>query len=388
MDDPGSRLGSDAWRFPPLGWMLLWGFTAVLSAGSLALFPPSGTPRLVLACAAVGLALACFGFLALRLARGDECGDGPLLVLVLLWCAALALAPTVWIGAAPISMLVYSVAPKRRGHLSSGLFAAFGSIGILTLPDGPGLLVRAAFAATAAAYSLGLGWWVARVVAESHERKELLLRLEETQSQLAEVNHERGALAERQRLARDIHDTLAQGFTSVRMLVEAAQAKLDKEPERARHHLELARRTAAENHTQARALAMEGVAGRPESSLPNALRNLAEGLWEQRTDVAVRGAPRTLTTVQEVALLRAAQESVANVRKHSQAEHVSITLDYRPEQVVLTVRDDGVGFDPSRVDGGGLGLTGMRDRLAELEGRVELCSRPGMGTSVTVSVAQ
>ncbi len=386
MEQGRSAPRSDAWRFQPRAWMLLLGFTAALSAGALCVFPPGGTLRLAVAWGALVSALLVMVVLARRLARETTGGDGPALVVILLWSGILIAAPSAWVAIAPVSMMVYSTATRRSGHLSSALFAVSGTVGILTTQAGPALATRGAFAAVAVTYSLGLAWWISGIVTESHERKELLRQLAETRTELAETNHERGILAERQRVARDIHDTLAQGFISVRMLVEAASATLERDPGKAGRCLDLARRQADENHAQARALVTEGSTGQLESSLPQALHRLTDGLWEQETDIRVTGETRTLRAMHEVTLLRLAQEAVANVRKHARATRVEIELEYGHDQVSLEVRDDGVGFDPTENRVAGLGVTGMRDRLTELGGDLELWSRPGCGTRVTVRV--
>ncbi|MFI9821089.1 sensor histidine kinase [Streptomyces sp. NPDC052013] len=382
---------SDVWQFRPALWAVLWACTAALSAGALAAFPPAGSARTWAAAAVLATALVWHALLAGRLVRGgpgdeEQAAERPAVVLIVLWCAALAAAPVVWLGTAPVSLLLYSTARKPVAHAGSALFAFCGGLAILLSAPGLALGPRLVLAVAAAGYSHALGWWIARIVVESHQRKELLARLERAQEALVEAGHRNGVLTERQRLAREIHDTLTQGFGSIRMLLEAAEAEFATDPEKALRHVRLAHGTAEDNHRQARALVMEGVTEGLASTLPLALERLVEGSWGYEARFRVCGTPRPCATKHEVTLLRAAQESVANIRKHARATSVELTLDYRPGRVVLTVADDGAGFDEAAVPPGGVGIAGMRERIAELGGEVKLCSSPGRGTTVTVSL--
>lgn len=235
--------------------------------------------------------------LARRLVRGGPGDEEPAaqcaaVVLIALWCAALLTAPVIWLGTAPVSLLLYSTARKRVAHAGSALFAVCGGVAILL--SAPSLAVgpRLVLAVAAAGYSHALGWWIARIVVESHERKELLARLERAQEALVEAGHRNGVLAERQRLAREIHDRLTQGFSSIRMLLEAAEAEWATDSEKALRYIRLAHGTAEDNHRQARALVTEGVTEGLESTLPLALEHLLEGSWGYEARFRVRGTPR------------------------------------------------------------------------------------------------
>jgi signal transduction histidine kinase len=185
-------------------------------------------------------------------------------------------------------------------------------------------------------------------------------------------------LAERERLARDIHDTIAQGFTGITMLVQAAEAELG--PNR---YLELVARTARENLAETRglvaALAPPALA---EGSLVEALRRLAAD-FALPVELDVAGEQRPLSPAAEVVLLRVTQESLANVRKHSGADSVWMSLEYGRDAVRLTVADDGRGFDPDAV-ASGFGLRGMRGRVEQAGG--ELVVRGGAGEGAVVEV--
>jgi signal transduction histidine kinase len=231
----------------------------------------------------------------------------------------------------------------------------------------------------------------------SEERRLLIGELEETRAELAASEREAGRLAERHRLARDIHDTLAQGFTSIVMLLEAAEAELVADPAKARIHIDQARSTARGSLAEARSLVW---ALRPdrliESSLVEAVQSVVDQLGEEtptRAEFVVTGEPRQLPDVTDECLLRVTQEALANVRKHADASRVTVTLSYLDDGVALDVRDDGVGFEPAIFavtgDGlvGGVGLQLMLDRVEQLGGTRVIESSVGDGTSVVVQLS-
>lgn len=211
----------------------------------------------------------------------------------------------------------------------------------------------------------------------------------------AEQNLHRIAVEdERARLAREIHDTLAQGFTGIITQLQAAEQASDDETRR-RHAaaaLELARDGLAEARRSVQALRPSAL---EHTSLPDALTVFTRS-WSQRTGipatVTVTGAARPLPTDTEVALLRTAQEALANVDRHASATRVTIALRMDAARVRLEVRDDGRGFDavarlghPADADGG-FGLIAMRERLASADGGLMVDSRPGRGTVLRAEV--
>jgi signal transduction histidine kinase len=211
-------------------------------------------------------------------------------------------------------------------------------------------------------------------------------------AQLVTQAREAGVLDERQRMAREIHDTIAQGLAGVITQLEAALNARDRPVYLARH-LEAANRLARESLTEARR-SVEAVRPLPleDSRLPEALSDVAER-WSDDNGVGVQvtttGNVRPLRPEIEVALLRAAQEGLNNVAKHAGASHTGITLSFMDGEVTLDVRDDGAGFEPRRNGGGrrgGYGLIGMRQRVEQLDGTVGIESRPGEGTAVSVTI--
>ncbi|MFJ2868313.1 sensor histidine kinase [Kitasatospora sp. NPDC087314] len=228
---------------------------------------------------------------------------------------------------------------------------------------------------------LGLG--VVRIVEQSDEHaRRLGSELESAQSRLAEAHKLQGATAERERLAREIHDTLAQGFASIIVLAEAARSSLDTAPARSARQLLSIENTARENLAEARALV--GSAPRSGLALGSVAKTLRRTLdrFAEDTGLTVTADLPDVECDQptRIALLRCTQESLANVRKHAAASAVEIVLTPSPDGVELEITDDGQGFVVE--DSHGFGLNGMRNRLAELGGELTVTSSLGDGTRV------
>ncbi|MFI5966750.1 sensor histidine kinase [Streptomyces asoensis] len=232
-----------------------------------------------------------------------------------------------------------------------------------------------------------IGLWAHAVVAQSSERARLIEELERTQARLSEAHQRQGAADERERLAREIHDTLAQGFASIVVLAEAARAGLAADAARSARQLRSIESTARENLAEARELVDSG--GRPgtapDGSVVTTLRRVLDRFAED-TGLTVRADLTDLDCDRRtrITLLRCTQESLANVRKHARATTVGVVLARRPYGVELEITDDGAGFvvETSR----GFGLDGMRKRLAELGGRLTVTSSVGDGTRILASV--
>jgi len=212
---------------------------------------------------------------------------------------------------------------------------------------------------------------------------------EETQLQ---QTRELAVLGERNRMAREIHDTLAQGFTGIVLQLEAGEQALDESPGEVTGHLERAKSLARESLQEARRSVW--------NLLPHALegRSLEEALQEEvnryagesqgKASFVLLGKPTSLSSEVQTALLRICQESLTNVRKHAEAFEVSVTLVFGPDSVGLDVKDNGKGFDTSMPHGatmqGGFGLTGMEQRAKSLGGNLVVRSEEGKGTLVEV----
>lgn len=269
---------------------------------------------------------------------------------------------------AALSAGVAVINAARAGWTSSGAVAALG------------------FGALSLVFAVAFGVWITRIIEQSGERAGLIEALQATRQELAAAHTEAGAAAERQRLALEIHDTLAQGFTSVVMLVQAAEAEVGHDDDEVRRYLALAERTARENLDEARSLATEvGPTPLQAASLADAIARLTERFQDETSVVArfeLTGSPRALEASADVVLLRVVQEALNNVRRHADAKHLSVRLSYLDDGVHVEVDDDGRGFEPAGADG--FGLRGMRERVSQAGGEVSVRSAPGNGTSVGV----
>ncbi|MEU0395167.1 sensor histidine kinase [Streptomyces sp. NPDC006208] len=228
-----------------------------------------------------------------------------------------------------------------------------------------------------------IGLWAHSVVAQSTERARLIVELGRTQAELSEAHKRQGAADERERMARDIHDTLAQGFASIVVLAEAARAGLASDPARSAQQLRSIESTARENLAEARELvgSAQQQGGAAAGSVAQTLRRILDRFAED-TGLTVIADLADVACDQQtrIALLRCTQESLANVRKHAHASTVGVILTLRPYRVELEVTDDGTGLVPE--ESTGFGLDGMRKRLAELGGRLMVTSSVGDGTRV------
>ncbi|WP_392969634.1 sensor histidine kinase [Streptomyces sp. LN245] len=253
---------------------------------------------------------------------------------------------------------------------------------LLWRPEGQVLFFNTVFAVVTLVFSTALGSWIIRIMEQSRERAALITELDASRHEIARLSAAHGALAERERFSREIHDTLAQGFTSLLMLVQAVEAELDHDLPQARRHLALMDETARQNLAEARALVTGGTpADLDGATLPDALRRLAA---RHDASVDVTGPVRPLPAGPEVVILRSCQEALTNARKHAgSSPAVAVTLTYTAGSLALSVRDDGRGFDPG-VPVGGYGLAGLRARAAEVGGTALIRSAPGDGTTVTV----
>ena len=240
-------------------------------------------------------------------------------------------------------------------------------------------------------FAIVLGLWVTEIAERGEERARLVERLEAAQAELATTHHTAGVLAERERLAQEIHDTLAQGFTSVVMLAQTTTAELDRgNADAARDRAVQIEQVARHNLAEARALvAAFGPADLQDATLAEALGRLAERFTRQtgvRVSVAAgtQEAASGLGREAQVVLLRSAQEALANVRRHAGATSVTLGLTRADGGVRLEVADDGRGIAPDAVEG--QGLRGMRERARGTGGELTVDSVLGAGTTLRLTV--
>lgn len=238
---------------------------------------------------------------------------------------------------------------------------------------------------------IGLGYQA--LAREAEQRETLMRELLATRGQLAATEHESGVLAERARLAREIHDTVAQGLSSIQMLLYAAE-KADPERPGA-EHIRLARDTAASSLADARRFIRELTPpDLDDRGLGGALRRLADSQWApQGLHVNVRVSDTLeLPMHVQTALLRIAQGAIANVIQHAHATTATITLDADHERLQFTIADDGKGFDPHmaalepRGRSDSFGLQATRERAEQLGGGLTIDTHPGDGTQLTIEL--
>ncbi|MBZ5672810.1 MAG: sensor histidine kinase [Acidobacteriia bacterium] len=204
----------------------------------------------------------------------------------------------------------------------------------------------------------------------------------------AEEQQRNAIVAERTRFARDIHDTLAQGFTGIMMQLNAAEQRLQGEPSDARVHIEKARQLASESLEEARRSVSALRAGAlSDGSLLEAMEQIGRKLTSDsgvQLETKLEGQPYALPEQYEANLLRIAQEAMTNAVRHSGTKRIGIRLAYRTGSVVLEVDDSGRGM--SGVEPSGFGVDGMRERARQIGGEIQILSDPGCGTRIVVTV--
>lgn len=232
---------------------------------------------------------------------------------------------------------------------------------------------RVAFWCFCALVAAALGWWLLR------------LRLHQLEARTA-------VFAERNRMAREIHDHLAQGFTGVLLQLEAAEAKLtlmQGDPTPILTRIEHARNLASDSLQEVRRSVMTLRPRLPEGTdLMGALHELADRLLTGtgiQVELAQTGRARPLSDHLEEELLRIGQEALTNALRHGKARWVRITLRFDEGQVQLSIADNGLGFDP-KVRGGGYGLRSIRETVQQLKGHLDVDSSPGLGVCITITL--
>lgn len=233
-----------------------------------------------------------------------------------------------------------------------------------------------------------IGTTIMTTLRQRQQLAETVAQLADSRAESARLSREAGVAAERERLAREIHDTLAQGFTSIVALAQAVQAENATDPAAAARHVELIRSTARDNLAEARTMVTQLTPTvLQEGSLPAALRRQCDSLAAE-TGIAVElriddDLPQ-LGMAADVVLLRSAQEAMTNVRRHARASRLQVGLQPTPDGVRLSLSDNGIGLSADHVDG--FGLRGMRARLDQVGGTLTLSTADAGGVLVVVAV--
>lgn len=256
-----------------------------------------------------------------------------------------------------------------------------------------------------AAIAVVVGTGFRMLMQEAATRAAAIDALLAARADVAEMSRRAGELDERARLAADIHDTVAQGLSSIQLLLHSAEASARDHDDPARNagdraaagartldHVRMARQVAADNLRETRriiaALQPGALAG---ADLPVALARVCAATpataGGDPATFTVDGDARPLPADVEATLVRVAQASIANVARHARATRCTVTLTYQPDSVSLDVVDDGIGFDPAAdPPPGAVGIAGVRRRMDALGGQLVIESAPGSGCGVSVRV--
>ncbi|QKS16481.1 sensor histidine kinase [Curtobacterium sp. Csp2] len=333
----------------------------------------------------LALAYAAYGWRGYARPRAAA-GFVPVLVV-----AALVL-PAVVPSTAFVQCILFPVAwcqlDRVRTSVAVSVVIGVASGAGLQIASGPAAVVSTLLIeSVSVAGACALGLWITRIAQLSDERRVLLEQLQATQASLAEAHRTAGITSERERLARELHDTVAQDLAGIVMLTERARGDLaahrtDRLDERLAV-LEESARTALEG---SRTLVAAGAAGVASDGLCAALHRLGERFHrETGIPVEVDASDSALDRDVQVVLLRVGQEALANARAHARAESVQMRLRTDADRVTLRVVDDGVGFEPARATAG-RGLPGLRDRLTLAGGTCTVTSAHGSGTVVEAAL--
>lgn len=302
---------------------------------------------------------------------------------------SLGTSGSAFIGVPLAAFAVEKLAPRQRWLVYAALIAA------VILPRGlrTGAWIEAmfdGFIASAAIFFVAI--FAQMRFNEQHAREHaehLMEELEQANLQLAAYAAQAQELAmtqERNRLAREIHDSLGHYLTVVNVQIEAAKTVLDSDPDRALDAMNKAQDLNQKGLTRVResvaALRESPVSSRPLNEAIAALVQEAQSTGIV-TEFKVNGEPQTLEHKVALALYRVAQEGLTNVRRHSRASRVNVLLEFQPSEVRLEVRDNGVGAAET---GGGFGLLGIRERMQLLGGKLEIDTAVGEGFCLTASV--
>ncbi|WP_312178332.1 sensor histidine kinase [Arthrobacter sp.] len=320
-----------------------------------------------------------------------------LAVVTVLWLVLLVLSPDFSWLAFPLFFLELRLLPLRPAVLAVTLTTA----AVVAAQWAHASTFHAAMLlgpAIGAGFAVIMGMAYQALYTEVTNQRRALEELRRTRTELARSQREQGVLAERERLAREIHDTLAQGLASIVLVSRSARDSLGAgELDAVRDRLRTVESTAAENLAEARRFVRDLRAPQNDAgALPDRLARVCQAVQEQAAAEGqsmecrfrLEGEPVQLAAPYEVTLLRAAQSALANVLRHAGASTAVVTLAFVGGDVTLDIFDNGSGFDPDgapmrdqpRADGTGYGLISIRDRVSALGGSMDLESAPGEGT--------
>lgn len=304
-------------------------------------------------------------------------------VLTLIWAVLVWLSPEGAYLVFPLFFLYLHILPEAGGVTAIVVSTAFAICALgLHLGFELGGVIGPLIGACVA---LLIGFTYRALKREADERERLVTELLAAREALAATERQQGALAERARLAREIHDTVAQGLSSIQMLLRAAEPDT---AEPGAGYLRLARETAADSLADTRQIIRELTPARLDDGLASALGRLGEDQTARAAiPVSVLAQDLELPMDVQTALLRIAQGALSNAIRHAEASSISIELSGLDRAVLLVVRDDGKGFDASNAvavshEAGSFGLQAMQERVRQFDGTLTIVSSAGNGTEI------
>ncbi len=376
--------GTDAGRVDVRGWSLAYGAAGVVGIGIVVVGAGLGTLSWAAAVGALIAVAAQVVIVLVALPRVLSDDGAPVLATVVavstVLLLPLAVANEGWLAMLQFASypLLWVISSRRRTAIAwTALSTALVLVALGWGGDVDAWMRATLIQATSFAGSLWLGLWFTAVYQHAAETQELLDRLTAAQDEVAALHREAGVLAERERLAAELHDTIAQTLAGTVLLAQRSRRELAS-GRLADDTLALVEEAAREALTETRTLVAAGAPVSPGAGLADAVRVLAARIArESGRDIAVRvAAVAGLDREREVALLRCAQEGLSNARRHSAARSIEVALVDVDGAVELRVTDDGVGFDPA-TPADGFGLAGLRARLHGLGGSLEIDGTPG-----------
>jgi signal transduction histidine kinase len=349
---------------------------------------PGNVVGAAIALSAMAAVVLAFGRRVTRLPERGWRAVAFVTMVIGLWILAMLASPVSVAAVIATYPVVFSTLPLRSALVVTTIVNLI-PLGILLLTHGiesPNLTMAVAITLIGVVAAPVVGTVITTSMKQRRQLALLVAELAATRAESARLSREAGTAAERERLAREIHDTLAQGFTSIVMLAQAVEPELESDTAAAKRHVELIGATARENLAEARAMVAELTPSPLEEPLPAAIARQCDRLAAQ-TDAAVTvridGDLPAQSMASDVVLLRAAQEAFANIRKHARADAITVELTPTEAGVRLAVTDNGIGFNGHPE---GFGLRGMRARVAQVGGTMTLATAEGGGTRLTVEV--
>jgi signal transduction histidine kinase len=383
-------------------WHVLFGVTMLFLAAIAARSERFDGPNALGVYTCLGLLVIAYATLGRRALNDRRFTTSFAVILIILSALSVSFNPSMaTIQAIAFPLIWFTIDDTRRAIVGNVVLALAVGAGFLVSLGTDAEVIREAVTIESVSLvgSLALGLWFTRVATLSIERQRLIDELTATQDQIALLHRDAGITSERERLAREIHDTVAQSLTGMVMLAQQARRNLDSgDLDAIGDELATLESSARDALVETRSLVAAGAPVELGAGVTAALERVA-ARFTRDTGIAVRVAVDLQMGVEggsvddaaplardvEVVLLRSAQEGLTNVRKHASASDVTLDLRASDGDVCLTVHDNGSGFDPA-APSDGFGLPGMRDRVTLAGGSLTITTAPGEGTTLVVTL--